>query len=194
MKVRFHIAGVISVLIGLGGVFLSLLWDVIYKGGSFSMSAIGPYKLIGVAAGVAVLMVGIIIGLLLGRRMPSRADANGMPGTAIAYKLTGFLLILGGLGGTLLSLLWDVIRRGRPFSVGAIGPLKMMGAAAGIVLLATGIVMMFFLARKKQAAPKPKEEPAQTAAGGAQPAMPAQAVADAMQPGQISQQPDAYAP
>lgn len=171
------------------------------------MSAIGPFKVAGVAAGMAVVMAGITVGLFLGRKMPSTAGANNAPGPAIAFKLAGYLFIIGGVGGTFLSLMWDVIRRGKSFSAGAIGPLKMMGATAGIVLMVIGIVMVFFLARKRHTAPKQKEEQAQTTTGGAQPtiqggtssgeAQPvalAQAAAGAMQPPSPWQPQAAYAP
>ena len=183
-RVRFHIAGVITVLLGTAGAFLSLFWDVIYRGRAFSMSAFGPYKLIGLAAGLALIVAGVIAGLVLGRRAAARAGTGDIPSPVKAYKLIGLLLLIGGFGGTFLSLLWDVIRRGRPFSAAAIGPMKMMGAAAGMVLVVIGIVMVLILARKKQAAPAQvvavptptaAMAPQQTVSVGAQQQQPAQA-------------------
>ena len=40
---RFHVAGVILILLGAGGALLSLLWDVIYKGTAFSATAVGQH-------------------------------------------------------------------------------------------------------------------------------------------------------
>jgi hypothetical protein len=149
IKTRFHVAGFIPILMGLAGACLSLLWDVIYRGRSLSTAAVGPFKLAGVAAGIALAVAGLILGIVLGRRAAAHAGPEGMPSMARAYKLLGALLVVGGLGGTFLSLLWDVVRRGRAFSAATIGPFKLMGIAAGIVLAAIGIVMVLVLARKK---------------------------------------------
>lgn len=151
IKVRFHVAGVIAILLGAGGAFLSLFWDVIYKGKAFSLSAVGPFKLLGLAAALAIIIAGVIVGLVLGRRISSQAGPGGMPAPQKGYGLIGYLLVLGGLGGTFLSLWWDVIRRGRPFSIAAIGPMKIMGILAGIVIMVIGIVIVVVLARRKPA-------------------------------------------
>ena len=168
-KVRFHIAGIIPILIGAGGAFLSLFWDVISKGTAFKMSAVGPYKLLGLAAGLALIAAGVLAGFILGRRAAARTGTGESPSQATAYRLTGILLVIGGLGGTFLSLLWDVIRRGKSFSTAAIGPMKLMGIAAGIVLVVIGIVMVVVLARRKPVAPAQKEMPVQAAAAGVHP-------------------------
>jgi hypothetical protein len=179
MRVRFHMSGVIMILMGAGGAILSLLWDVIYRGTAFKMSAVGPYKLLGLAAGLSLIVAGVIAGVILGRRAASRAGPGGISSPASTYKLIGLLLVFGGLGGTFLSLLWDVIRRGKPFSAEAIGPMKMMGIGAGILLLVIGIVMVMVLARRKPAvqpekpapaAPLAAEEPVQAPAASVQPA------------------------
>ena len=169
MRVRFHTVGVIMILMGAGGAFLSLLWDVIYKGTAFKMSAFGPFKLLGLAAGLSLIVAGVIAGFIFGRRAASRAGPGGISSPASTYKLIGLLLVIGGLGGTFLSLLWDVIRRGKPFSAEAIGPMKMMGIAAGMILVVIGIVLVFVLARKRPAAPVQKDMPAQAASADIQP-------------------------
>jgi hypothetical protein len=169
-KVRFHIAGVILILIGIGGAFLSLLWDVIYRSRAFSLGAVGPYKLIGLAAGLALIVAGVIAGLVLGRKAAARAGPGGTPSSALAYRLTGALLVIGGLGGTFLSLLWDVIRRGKAFNAVAIGPMKLMGILAGIILAIIGIVMVVFLARRKPATQLQMQQPPQAVAAAVQPA------------------------
>jgi hypothetical protein len=153
VNVRFHIAGVIAIFLGAAGAVVSLFWDVIYKSKAFSLSAVGPFKLLGLAAGLALIAAGAVAGVVLGRRISARAGLDGMPAPQKGYGLIGYLLILGGLGGTFISLLWDVIRRGRPFNASAIGPMKMMGIAAGIVIMVIGIVMVAVMSRKRAAAP-----------------------------------------
>jgi len=166
-KTRFHIAGIILVLIGAGGALLSLFWDVIYRGRALSLSTVGPFKLAGLAAGIALAAAGLILGIVLGRRAASRVGPEGMPSMALAFKLLGALFVIGGLGGTFLSLLWDVVRRGRAFSTSAIGPFKMMGVAAGVVLAVIGIVMVFVLARRKPAVKPGEPAPAAPPLSGA---------------------------
>jgi hypothetical protein len=154
-KLGFHVMGLIPLLIGAAGAFLSLFWDVIYRGKAFSPANVGPFKLAGLAAGIALAVAGLVAGFVLGRRARSRAGLGAMPSMSQAYKILGVLLIIGGLGGTFVSLLWDVVRRGKAFSAASIGPMKLMGIGAGIVLTAVGIVMVFWLARRKQQAPSP---------------------------------------
>ena len=65
---RLKIAGVMMALMGLGGLLLSLLWDTIYKGRSFSLSAIGPIKLMGISVGGLIFLIGVAAALMGVRR------------------------------------------------------------------------------------------------------------------------------
>ena len=76
-------------------------------------------------------------------------------------KIAGAILALMGLGGMLLSLLWDAIYKGRSFSTGAIGPIKTMGISAGFLILAIGVAMTFLAAIRKRAASAPEAAPRQ---------------------------------
>jgi len=74
-KSRLKVAGVMLALTGLGGMGLSLLWDAIYKGKSFSTGAIGPIKVIGISAGFLIFAIGVVVAFLAARR--ERAAALG---------------------------------------------------------------------------------------------------------------------
>ncbi len=72
-----------------------------------------------------------------GRERPSGAlRAQGR-------RALGALLIHIGAGGAAVSLLWDVLYRGRTLSLGGIGPLKMAGVAAGLLILIVGFWLRF---------------------------------------------------
>ena len=144
-------AGIILVLIGIGGSAVSLFWDVMYRGAPFSFQDIGPFNIAGIMAGLIILNAGIVAGFALARRKhPVPAGAFGPAPRAgnTGFLLSGVILTLSGLGGMVVSLFWDVISRGRQFSADAIGPFKLAGMLAGTALLAAGIVL-FFLGRRR---------------------------------------------
>ncbi|MGQ9583298.1 MAG: hypothetical protein ACUVV6_07285 [Thermoplasmatota archaeon] len=72
-------------------------------------------------------------------------------------RAAGLLLIHAGAGGAALSLLWDVIYRHRALDLGAVGPFKMAGVAAGLVIFLAGVWLRFGPARAATArgAPPP---------------------------------------
>ncbi|MBM4248403.1 MAG: hypothetical protein FJ149_03030 [Euryarchaeota archaeon] len=147
---------------GAAGAALSLLWDVIYRGRPFSLQSIGPVKIVGMVAGLAIVNVGIWAGFALARR--KRPVAGGIfgqepPAGHPGLLFSGALLALSGLGGMLVSLLWDLIARGRDFSADAIGPGKVAGMLSGLALLAVGAALLALCLRRTGAAAKKAERP-----------------------------------
>lgn len=78
-----------------------------------------------------------------------RADRRSPSGFVKEFlrRAAGLLLIHAGAGGAALSLLWDVIYRHRALDLGAVGPFKMAGVAAGLVIFLAGIWLRFGPAR-----------------------------------------------
>ncbi len=137
-------------LAGAGGSAVSLLWDVLYKGMPFSLRSIGPLKIMGMVAGLVLLNAGIVAGFALARRKRQVTDERHapVPTNHPGFLLAGVILTISGIGGMLLSLFWDVLSRGRPFSAAAIGPFKLAGILAGGAILAAGALMFLFGRRK----------------------------------------------
>jgi len=144
-------AGMILVLIGIGGSAVSLFWDVLYKGSPFSLRSVGPFKIMGIVAGLVILNIGIVAGFALARRKhPVPGERHGPAPRTVhwGFLLPGVILTISGIGGIFLSLLWDVISKGRPFSADAIGPFKLAGMIGGAVILVAGTLLFFLGGRK----------------------------------------------
>ncbi|MEM3043786.1 MAG: hypothetical protein QXD84_09650 [Thermoplasmata archaeon] len=93
-------------------------------------------------------------------------------------RITGDFFIHIGAGGALLSFFWDVVYRGRPLDTSAIGPLKLAGIGAGLVIMVAGLWLRFGSAeatprlaaalsgRPRRVAPLPEAVPEAEGAAG----------------------------
>jgi hypothetical protein len=133
-------AGAFLITAGLAGTVVSLFWDVLSKGKAFALDSIGPLKQIGITAGTVLLVIGLPLEVFSFRRKAPGLARPSAVGRSI--RLAGVILVLGGTGGYFLSLFWDVIGHGRPFSAGAMGPGKIMGMTAGVALLIIGAMAL----------------------------------------------------
>jgi hypothetical protein len=125
----------------------------LYKRMPFSLQSIGPLKIAGLLAGLMILNIGVVAGFTFARR-------KRHPGIFIS----GVILTLSGLGGTLLSLFWDVLGKKKPFSADALGPFKMAGMLAGLAVLAAGALLLFLGRGKAKAREIIRVEPPQAKA------------------------------
>ena len=66
---------------------------------------------------------------------------------------SGLLLIHLGAGGALLSIFWDVVYRGRALDLGAVGPFKLAGTGAGLVIMILGLWLRFVEPKRSLEAP-----------------------------------------
>jgi len=74
------VAGLLLMHLGFGGMLLSVLWDVFYKGRTLDLDAIGPFKLMGIAAGLALVAVGLAVAFYPSKKTgAARGAPEGRP-------------------------------------------------------------------------------------------------------------------
>jgi len=74
-----RLTALLLIHLGFGGMLLSSLWDVLYKGRTFDPNTFGPFKALGILAGAVMMLIGLMVLFLLGTENRAGRDATGRP-------------------------------------------------------------------------------------------------------------------